>query len=203
MLAAEMNELHVAHTHELQGGTMSRRTIITLVAAVATAAVFTGSASGMARADNGAYGTAPEMEWVSNGNGGVKAVPVLEASNIPYLSHGVGITREVPGITTEIPYLSHGVGITRQAPQQGMPIFRDTADGATLARGSSVDVSLASRDIADGATLARGSSVEVSLASSSSVDWSEVAMGFGFGLALALIGALSLLTLRNRTLRTQ
>jgi hypothetical protein len=177
-----MNELHVAHMNELQGGTMSRRTIITLVAAVATAAVFTGSASGMARADNGAYGTAPKMEWVSNGHGGVKAVPALEASNIPYLSHGVGITREVPGVTTEIPYLSHGFGITRQAPQQSTPIFRDTADGATLARGSSV---------------------EVSLASSSSVDWSEVAMGFGFGLALAVIGALSLLTLRERTLRTQ
>ena len=185
---------------------MSRRTkIMTFVAAVATAAVFTGSASGMARADNGAYGTAPEMEWVSNGNGGVKAVPTLDASNIPYLSHGfgitreapalrqnsveipylshgVGITREVPGITTEIPYLSHGYGVTRQAPQQSMPVLRDTADGATLARGSSV---------------------EVSLASSSSVDWSEVAMGFGFGLALAVIGALSLLTVRNRTLRTQ
>jgi hypothetical protein len=192
--------------NELQGGTMSRNTkITTLIVAVATAAAFTSSASGMARADNGAYGTAPEMEWVSNGNGGVKEVPALKASNIPYLSHGVGITREapaiqqrsveipylshgvgitreVPGVTTEIPYLSHGYGITREAPVQATPIFRDQPDGAGLTRGGTV---------------------EVSLASSSSVDWSEVAMGFGFGLALAVLGALSLLTLRQRTLRTQ
>lgn len=162
---------------------MTRTTkITTLIVAVATAAVFTSSASGMARADNGAYGTATEMEWVSNGNGGVKQVPALKASNIPYLSHGVGITREVPGITTEIPYLSHGYGITREAPQQSMPIFRDVPDGAAITRGAPV---------------------EVSLASSSSVDWSEVAMGFGFGLVLALLGAVSLLTLHRRTLRTQ
>lgn len=162
---------------------MTRTTkITTLIVAVATAAVFTSSASGMARADNGAYGTAQEMEWVSNGHGGVKQVPALKASNIPYLSHGVGITREVPGVTTEIPYLSHGYGITREAPQQSMPIFRDVPDGAALTRGGTV---------------------EVSLASSSSVDWSEVAMGFGFGLALAVLGAVSLLTLRQRTLRTQ
>jgi hypothetical protein len=169
--------------NELQGGTMTRTTkITTLIVAVATAAVFTSSASGMARADNGAYGTATEMEWVSNGNGGVKQVPALKASNIPYLSHGVGITREVPGVTTEIPYLSHGYGLTREAPVQATPIFRDQPDGAGLTRGGTV---------------------EVSLASSSSVDWSEVAMGFGFGLALAVLGALSLLTLRQRTLRTQ
>jgi hypothetical protein len=192
--------------NELQGGTMTRTTkITTLIVAVATAAVFTSSASGMARADNGASGTAVEMEWVSNGNGGVKQVPALQASNIPYLSHGygitreapaiqqrsveipylshgVGITREVPGITTEIPYLSHGYGVTREAPQQSMPIFRDVPDGAALTRGGTV---------------------EVSLASSSSIDWSEVAMGFGFGLVLALLGAVSLLTLRQRTLRTQ
>jgi hypothetical protein len=165
---------------------MSRNTkITTLVVAIATAAVFTSSASGMARADNGAYGTVQEMEWVSNGHGGVKAVPAQTTSEIPYLSHGVGITREAPGIQprgVEIPYLSHGVGITREAPLQATPIFRDQPDGAGLTRGGTV---------------------EVSLASSSSVDWSEVAMGFGFGLALAVLGALSLLTLRQRTLRTQ
>jgi hypothetical protein len=185
---------------------MSRRTkITTLVVAIATAAVFTSSASGMARADNGAYGTVQEQEWVSNGNGGVKAVPAQKASEIPYLSHGfgitreapairqssveipylshgVGITREVPGITTEVPYLSHGVGITRQSPVQGMPVFRDLADGATLQRGYTT---------------------EVSLASNSSVDWSEIGTGFGFGLFLAALGAVSLLMLRQRTLRTQ
>jgi hypothetical protein len=167
---------------------MTRTTkITTLIVAVATAAVFTSSASGMARADNGAYGTATEMEWVSNGNGGVKQVPALKASNIPYLSHGFGITREAPAIqqrSVEIPYLSHGYGITRQAPAQaqGMPVFRDVPDGAGLTRGGTV---------------------EVSLASSSAVDWSEVAMGFGFGLALAVLGAVSLLMLRQRTLRTQ
>lgn len=182
---------------------MSRRTTFTtLVVAVATAAVFTSSAAGMVRADNGAYGTVQELEWVSNGYGGVKAVPVEKASEIPYLSQGVGITRAAPsetssvaqgfGITraapgaqqaTEIPYLSHGVGITREAPAlQAEPIFRDVPDGAGLTRGEPVSVSLAE---------------------SSSVDWSEVAMGFGFGLVLAMLGALSLLMLRNRTLRTQ
>ena len=169
---------------------MSRKTkITTLFVAVATAAVFTSSASGMARMDNGAYG-----------NGGVAGEAALDTSNIPYLSHGFGITREAPqasqgfGIkriapalsqrSVEIPYLSHGVGITREAPQatQGLPVYRDTADGATLQRGFTA---------------------EVSLASSSSVDWSEVATGFGFGLMLAALGAVSLLMLRQRTLRTQ
>jgi hypothetical protein len=143
---------------------MSRRTTFTtLVVAVATAAVFTSSAAGMVRADNGAYGTVQELEWVSNGYGGVKAVPVDKASEIPYLSQGVGITREAPALQAE-------------------PIFRDVPDGAGLTRGEPVSVSLAE---------------------SSSVDWSEVAMGFGFGLVLAMLGALSLLMLRNRTLRTQ
>jgi hypothetical protein len=167
---------------------MSRKTkITTLFVAVATAAVFTTSASGMARMDNGAYG-----------NGGVAGEAALDTSNIPYLSHGVGITREAPqasqgfGITriapalsqpsVEIPYLSHGVGITREAPTQATPILRDKADGATLQRGYTA---------------------EVSLVSSSSVDWSEVATGFGFGLLLAAFGAVSLLMLRQRTLRTQ
>jgi hypothetical protein len=168
---------------------MSRKTkITTLFVAVATAAVFTSSASGMARMDNGAYG-----------NGGVAGEAALDTSNIPYLSHGFGITREAPqasqgfGIkriapalsqrSVEIPYLSHGVGITREVPQQATPITRDTADGATLQRGFTAEVSLAS--------------------SSSSVDWSEVATGFGFGLLLAALGAVSLLMLRERTLRTQ
>jgi hypothetical protein len=169
---------------------MSRKTkITTLFVAVATAAVFTSSASGMARMDNGAYG-----------NGGVAGEAAVDTSNIPYLSHGFGITREAPqasqgfGITriapavaersVEIPYLSHGVGITREVPQatQGLPVYRDTADGATLQRGYTAEVSLAS--------------------SSSSVDWSEVATGFGFGLLLAALGAASLLMLRQRTLRT-
>ena len=117
----------------------------------------------MARADNGAYGTVQELEWVSNGYGGVKAVPVEKASEIPYVSQGFGITREAPALQAE-------------------PIFRDVPDGAGLTRGEQVSVSLAE---------------------SSSVDWSEVAMGFGFGLVLAMLGALSLLMLRNRTLRTQ
>ena len=133
---------------------MSRKTkITTLFVAVATAAVFTASASGIgARMDNGAYG-----------NGGVAGEAAVDTSNIPYLSHGVGITRE--------------------APTQATPIFRDTADGATLQRGFTVEVSVAS--------------------SSSSVDWSEVATGLAFGLLLAALGATSLLMLRQRTLRTQ
>jgi hypothetical protein len=153
---------------------MSRKTkITTLFVAVATAAVFTSSASGMARMDNGAYG-----------NGGVAGEAAVDTSNIPYLSHGVGITRVAPALSqpsAEIPYLSHGVGITREAPTQATPILRDKADGATLQRGFTA---------------------EVSLASSSSVDWSEVATGFGFGLLLAALGAASLLMLRQRTLRT-
>jgi hypothetical protein len=161
--------------NELQGGTMSRKTkITTLFVAVATAAVFTSSASGMARMDNGAYG-----------NGGVAGEAAVDTSNIPYLSHGVGITRVAPALSqpsAEIPYLSHGVGITREAPTQATPILRDKADGATLQRGFTA---------------------EVSVASSSSVDWSEVATGFGFGLLLAALGAASLLMLRQRTLRTQ
>jgi len=165
---------------------MSRRTTFTtLVVAVATAAVFTSSAAGMVRADNGAYGTVQELEWVSNGYGGVKAVPVEKASETSSVAQGFGITRTAPGAqqATEIPYLSHGVGITREAPAlQAEPIFRDVPDGAGLTRGEQVSVSLAE---------------------SSSVDWSEVAMGFGFGLVLAMLGALSLLMLRNRTLRTQ
>jgi hypothetical protein len=160
--------------NDLQGGTMSRKTkITTLFVAVATAAVFTSSASGMARMDNGAYG-----------NGGVAGEAAVDTSNIPYLSHGVGITRVAPALSqpsAEIPYLSHGVGITREAPTQATPILRDKADGATLQRGFTA---------------------EVSLASSSSVDWSEVATGFGFGLLLAALGAASLLMLRQRTLRT-
>ena len=189
---------------------MSRKTkITTLFVAVATAAVFTSSASGMARMDNGAYGNGgvageaaldtSNIPYLSHGFGitreapqasqgfGIKRIaPALSQRSveIPYLSHGVGITREVPGITTEVPYLSHGIGITREAPQatQGLPVYRDTADGATLQRGFTA---------------------EVSLASSSSVDWSEVATGFGFGLMLAALGAVSLLMLRQRTLRTQ
>jgi hypothetical protein len=180
--------------NELQGGTMSRKTkITTLFVAVATAAVFTTSASGMARMDNGAYGNGgvageaaldtSNIPYLSHGFGITRAAPQASQSvEIPYLSHGVGITREVPGITTEVPYLSHGVGITREAPTQATPILRDTADGATLQRGFTA---------------------EVSLASSSSVDWSEVATGFGFGLLLAALGAASLLMLRQRTLRTQ
>jgi hypothetical protein len=154
---------------------MSRKTkITTLVVAVATAAVFTSSASGMARMDNGAYG-----------NGGVAGEAAVDTSNIPYLSHGIGITREAPAVSqrsVEIPYLSHGVGITREAPTQVTPILRDKADGATLQRGFTT---------------------EVSVATSSSVDWREVATGFGFGLLLAALGAASLLMLRQRTLRTQ
>jgi hypothetical protein len=161
--------------NELQGGTMSRKTkITTLFVAVATAAVFTSSASGMARMDNGAYG-----------NGGVAGEAAVDTSNIPYLSHGIGITREAPAVSqrsVEIPYLSHGVGITREAPTQVTPILRDKADGATLQRGFTT---------------------EVSVATSSSVDWREVATGFGFGLLLAALGAASLLMLRQRTLRTQ
>jgi hypothetical protein len=161
--------------NELQGGTMSRKSkITTLFVVVATAAVFTSSASGMARMDNGAYG-----------NGGVAGEAALDTSNIPYLSHGIGITREAPAVSqrsVEIPYLSHGVGITREAPTQATPVLRDKADGATLQRGFTT---------------------EVSLASSSSVDWSEVATGFAFGLLLAAVGAASLLMLRQRTLRTQ
>lgn len=191
---------------------MSRRTITTFVVAIATAAVFTGSASGVgARADNGAVGTSdvasvPALDtsnipYLSQGFGITREAPAFQGSHggfgitreapalrqqsveIPYLSHGVGITREVPGVTTEIPYLSHGYGVTRMAPTQGMPVIRDKADGATLQRGFTADVSVAS--------------------SSSSVDWSEVATGFGFGLLLAVLGAASLLMLRQRTLRTQ
>jgi hypothetical protein len=165
----------------LQGGTMTRRNRTTaLFAAVATAAVFTSSATAMARIDNGAVGSRADMTWVSNGNGGVKQVPVERASEIPYLSHGYGITREAPALqrSVEIPYLSHGVGITRPAPVQATPIFRDQPDGAELTRGGT----------------------EVSVAAGSSVDWSEVAMGFGFGLALAMLGALSVLALRQRTI---
>jgi hypothetical protein len=164
---------------------MNRRNRTTaILVAIATAAVFTSSAAGMAKMDNGAVGDRSEMTWVSNGFGGVKLAPVERASEIPYLSHGYGITREAPALqrSVEIPYLSHGVGITRDVPaQQSTPIFRDEPDGAGLVRGET----------------------EVSVAAGSSVDWSEIAMGFGFGLALALLGALSVLVLRQRTLRTQ
>jgi hypothetical protein len=165
---------------------MNRRNRTTaILVAFATAAVFTSSASALAKIDNGAVGDRSEMTWVSNGNGGVKLAPVERASEIPYLSHGYGITREAPAPqrSVEIPYLSHGVGITREAPaQQSTPIFRDQPDGAGLVRGET----------------------EVSVAAGSSVDWSEVVMGFGFGLALAMLGALSVLALRHRTtLRTQ
>jgi hypothetical protein len=170
---------------ERQGGTMNRKNTITaLVVAIATAAVFTSSAAAMAKIDNGAVGSATEMTWVSNGHGGVKAVPVERASEIPYLSQGFGVTREAPAIqrSAEIPYLSHGVSITREAPAaEGTPIFRDQPDGL----------------------LPRGETVEVSVAAGSSVDWSEILMGFGFGLGLAMLGALGVLALRHRTLRTQ
>jgi hypothetical protein len=165
---------------------MNRRNRTTaLVVAIASAAVFTSSAAAMAKMDNGAVGDRSEMTWVSNGNGGVELAPVERASEIPYLSHGVGITREAPALqrSAEIPYLSHGYGITREAPAlESTPIFREEPDGAGLTRGEPV---------------------EVAVASGSSVEWSEVAMGFGFGLALALVGAISLLMLRQRTLRTQ
>ena len=118
---------------------MSRKTkITTLFVAVATAAVFTSSASGMARMDNGAYG-----------NGGVAGEAALDTSNIPYLSR-VGTTRVAPQASQGFgghdqagpqpdlrrdPVPSHGVGITREVPTQATPIVRDTADGATLQRG--------------------------------------------------------------------
>jgi len=101
------------------------KTILTLVAAIATAALFTSSAAAMARADNGATGTPQEYEWVSNGYGGVKAVPLERVSEIPYLSHGHGITREAPSESTST------------------PIFRDAPDGL-LPRGQEAQVSVAS-----------------------------------------------------------
>lgn len=100
-----------------------RNTILIIAAAVATAAVFTSSAAAMARADNGATGTPQEFQWVSNGYGGVKAVPVERVSEIPYLSHGYGVTREAPA-------------------QSSTPIFRDTPDGL-LPRGQATEVAVA------------------------------------------------------------
>jgi hypothetical protein len=189
--------------------TMSRSTkISTLILAFATAAVFAGNAMAIgARADNGATGgsTALEIPYLSHGAGITREVPTVSQSTIPYLSHGVGITREAETAVSvnqsTIPYLSHGVGITREAEtalsvsrqgpmdrahanstaSTGTPIFRDTPDG------------LLPRD-----------TVTVSVASSSSVDWSEVALGFSFGLGLAMLGALGVLVLqRTRTVRTQ
>ena len=166
---------------------MSRKTkITTLFVAVATAAVFTSSASGMARMDNGAYG-----------NGGVAGEAALDTSNIPYLSHGVGITRVAP-------QASQGFGITRIAPalsQTSVEIpylarRRHHPRGPRRQRRSSA-TRLTARPCSAGFT------TEVSVASSSSVDWSEVATGFAFGLLLAALGAASLLMLRQRTLRTQ
>lgn len=190
---------------------MNRRNrIMIVVAAFATAAVFTAGAAAMARIDNGATGTV-EYEWVSNGYGGVEQIVVQPASSIPYLSHGVGITREASpselmasqssdrrafewvsngyggvekvAAAPEIPYLSHGVGITRELPTtvaaSTEPIFRDQPDG-----------------------LLPREPVEVAAASGTSIDWNEVALGFGFGLALAMLGALGVLALQ-RTVRTQ
>jgi hypothetical protein len=147
-----------------------------LFAAIATAAVFTGSAAAMAKMDNGATGgiTVQPRVWEQ---------AYQSSAEIPYLSQGVGITREAPGITTEVPYLSHGIGVTREAPAQSTPVLRDKPDGAELSRGGAVEVSLASSD--------------------SSIVWSEVLTGFGFGLALALLGALGVLALRQRTFRMQ
>ena len=167
---------------------MSRKTkITTLFVAVATAAVFTSSASGMARMDNGAYG-----------NGGVAGEAALDTSNIPYLSQRRHHTRGPSGFAG-LRHHAHCAGPQPDLRRDPVPPCTASASPARLPTQATPIV----RDTADGATLQRGFTAEVSVASSSSVDWSEVATGFGFGLLLAALGAASLLMLRQRTLRTQ
>lgn len=167
---------------------MSRSTkISTLILAFATAAVLVPNAAAIgARADNGATGGGAALE-------------------IPYLSHGAGITREVPTVSqsqSQIPYLSHGVGITREAEtavsvsRQG-PMDRAHANSSSASTGTPIF-----RDTPDG--LLPRDTVTVSVASGSSVDWSEIALGFSFGLGLAMLAALGVLAMqRTGAFRTQ
>ena len=90
-----------------------------------------------------------------------------------YVSNGYG------GVKAVYVAPDYQSSVSTQA-ETSTPIFRDQPDGL----------------------LPRNETSQVSVANGSSVDWSEIALGFAFGLALAMLGALGILALQ-RTVRTQ
>lgn len=176
-----------------------RNTLKALALGFAAASVFTAGASGM------------------NNAGGSDST----ASEIPYLSHGYGITHHVAsngGVMSKSLIEEHLAREARDAERAGFGVTRGGVTPTDLARayvpnGDRVvgvskpdgyqpqlrgDEPIVIRGAPDGYQPQTRGVEPVSVASGGSIDWSEFAVGFGLGLFIAGLCTLMLLDVRGR-----